>query len=178
VAPRPVLTGAACTGGTPGTLLVTGERFTPGGEVAIVLSAPGSPRPTVVRALRASQSVTGPNGSADPARGFQRGGLVGIAIGHACQEGATLIRAYDHQSATWSTGLTTGRSGSVTCSDAAGDHLELLGRHPPSAQIQDTATPDVTQKPHHRRGVAPLPQDRIDAETDLRNDHAMLATAR
>ena len=75
----PVLTGAACTGETPRTLLVT-------------------------RSLRASLSLYGPNGSTDPARGFQRGGFIGIALGPWCQE-ATAVRAFDRGAGMWSNPL-------------------------------------------------------------------------
>ena len=104
VTPGPVLTAAACTGEGQGVLLVTGEQFTPGGKVAVVLFMPGKTDPAVIRSLRASQSIFGPNGSTDPARGFQRGGFVGIALGSWCQE-ARMVRAYDLQRGTWSNAL-------------------------------------------------------------------------
>ena len=100
----PVLTGAACTGEGRGVLMVTGERFTPGGEVAVVLFMPDKADPAAIRAIRASQSIFGPNSSTDPARGFQSGGFVGIALGSWCQE-AKMVRAYDFQRGTWSNGL-------------------------------------------------------------------------
>src|SRR5215204_1664360 len=50
----PVLTGVACTVGTPGILLVTGAEFSPGGEVEVLLFRPGSATPAVSRSLRAS----------------------------------------------------------------------------------------------------------------------------
>ena len=102
--PGPVLTGAACTGEGQGVLMVTGEQFTPGGEVAVVLFMPDKADPAVIRSIRASQSIFGPNGSTDPARGFQRGGFVGIALGSWCQE-AGMVRAYDFHKGTWSNGL-------------------------------------------------------------------------
>jgi hypothetical protein len=104
VTPGPVLTGAACTSEGQGVLMVTGEQFTPGGEVAVVLFLPGKADPAVIRSIRASQSIFGPNGGTDPARGFQRGGFVGIALGSWCQE-ARMVRAYDVQRGTWSNGL-------------------------------------------------------------------------
>ena len=100
----PVLTGAACTGEPPRTLLVTGEEFTPGSEVEVLLYRPGIATPAVIRSLRASLSVYGPNGSIDPARGFQRGGFIGIALGPWCQE-ATAVRAFDRQAGSWSAPL-------------------------------------------------------------------------
>jgi hypothetical protein len=100
----PVLTGAACTGGMPGTLLVTGEEFTPGSEVEVLLYRPGIATPAVIRSLRASLSLYGPNGSTDPARGFQRGGFIGLALGPWCQE-ATAVRAFDRRAGMWSNPL-------------------------------------------------------------------------
>lgn len=104
VTPGPVLTGASCTGEGQGFLMVTGEQFTPGGEVAVVLFMPDKADPAVTRAIRASPSIFGPNGSTDPARGFQSGGFVGIALGSWCQE-ARMVRAYDLQRGTWSNRL-------------------------------------------------------------------------
>ena len=101
VTDAPVLTGAACSGEGRGVLMVTGEQFTPGGQVDVVLSTPGSTTPAVLRSLRASQSIAGTNGSSDPARGFQQGGFVGLALGPSCQK-ATTVRAFDRQSGTWS----------------------------------------------------------------------------
>ena len=100
----PVLTGVACTVGTPGILLVTGAEFSPGGEVEVLLFRPGSATPAVSRSLRASLSIYGPNGSTDPALGFERGGFVGIAVGPRCNETAT-VQAFDRQTATWSNQL-------------------------------------------------------------------------
>jgi hypothetical protein len=100
----PVLTGAACTGGKPGILLVTGEEFTPGGEVKVMLYEPAKVNPTVIRSIRASLSIYGLNGSTDPAFGFQRGGFVGIAVGPWCDE-KVMIRAFDRQTANWTNQL-------------------------------------------------------------------------
>jgi hypothetical protein len=54
--------------------------------------------------MRASLPIHGPNGSTDPALGFQRGGFMGIAVGPWCHEMAT-VRAFDRQEATWSNEL-------------------------------------------------------------------------
>ena len=97
----PVLTGAACIAGTQGALMVTGEAFTPGGEVDLVLAGEGSDNPTVIHSVRASQSFFGPDGSLDPALGYQGGGLVGITLEHGCAADAT-VRAFDRQLAAWS----------------------------------------------------------------------------
>ena len=100
----PVLTGAACIAGTQGALMLTGEAFTPGGEVDLVLAGQGSDNPTVIRSVRASQSFFGPNGSLDPALGYQSGGFCGITLEHGCAAHAT-VRAFDRQLAVWSNRL-------------------------------------------------------------------------
>lgn len=65
--------------------MVTGAAFTPGGEVALVLAEQGSDNPIVIRrSVRASQSFFGPNGSLDPALGYQGGGFVGITLDGGC----------------------------------------------------------------------------------------------
>lgn len=97
----PILTGAACTGHAAATLIVTGEQFTPGGEADVMLYLDGRAQPAVSRSLRASASISSPNRSADPARGYQHGGFIGIALGHWCEQTA-LVRAYDRQKMTWS----------------------------------------------------------------------------
>jgi len=102
-ADRPVLTGTACFGEGPGVLLVTGEQFTPGGQVDVAVFVSGEAHPVVHRSIRASQSISASNGSTDPARGFKQGGFVGLALGPWCQ-GAT-VRAYDRDMGTWSNGL-------------------------------------------------------------------------
>ena len=122
VTPGPVLTGAACTGEGQGVLMVTGERFMPGGEVEVVLFLPDTADPAVTRSIRASQSIFGPNGSTDPARGFQSGGFVGIALGSWCQE-ARLVRAYDVQRGAWSNGPTV----DLGCEHAGGSQDETNG---------------------------------------------------
>ena len=122
VTPGPVLTGAVWTGEGQGALMVTGEQFTPGGEVAVLLFMPDTAHPTVLRSIRASQSIFGPNGSTDPARGFQRGGFVGIALGSWCQE-ARMVRAYDLQRGTWSNALNV----DLHCQHAGGSQDETNG---------------------------------------------------
>jgi hypothetical protein len=101
VTDAPVLTGAACTGERRSVLMVTGEQFTAGGQVDVMLFMPGNTHPSVIRSLRASQSFVGTNGSTDPALGFQQGGFVGLAVSLGCQK-ATTVRAFDRQSGTWS----------------------------------------------------------------------------
>jgi hypothetical protein len=97
----PVLTGAACTNARDGVLLVTGEQFTPGGEVHVVLYRAGSTRPALIRLVRASEPVFGASGTPDPTRGFIQGGFIGITFGSRCDE-TVFVRAFDRQTGIWS----------------------------------------------------------------------------
>ena len=100
----PVLTGAAGTGQGPGTVLVTGERFTASGEVYVALYDRWGAQLHETRWTTAGLAAYGPNGSADPAVGFRPGGAVGEAFGGLC--GATaMVRAYDQRTARWSNWL-------------------------------------------------------------------------
>ena len=100
----PILTGAACTNAGDGVLLVTGEQFTPGGEVDVVLYRAGSTRPSFIRFVRASQPIFGASGTPDPTRGFIQGGFIGITFGSRCDETA-FVRALDRQTGIWSNQL-------------------------------------------------------------------------
>ena len=100
----PVLTGAAGTGQVPGTVLVTGERFTPSGEVYVALYDRWGAQLHETRWTKASPVVSGRNGSDDPAAGFSGGGTIREAFGGLC--GATaMVRAYDQRTARWSNWL-------------------------------------------------------------------------
>lgn len=118
----PVLTGAACSGEGRGVLIVTGEQFTPGGEVDVGLFVSRDAHPAVLRSIRASEPILGPNGSSDPALGFQQGGFVGLTLGPWCQE-ATRVQAYDRHKATWSNGLNV----DLRCEPAAESQVETNG---------------------------------------------------
>ena len=100
----PVLTGVACSGGVSGTLTVTGEHFTPGGEVDVVVYELGMTKPDVIHSIRATLPVSGRNGSTDPASGFKPGGAVNAALRYHCGV-AAVVRAYDQESGSWSDGL-------------------------------------------------------------------------
>ena len=69
----PVLTGAAPIAQGPGTAMVTGEGFTPGGAVYVALYDRWGARLHETRWTTADPAVHGPNGSQDPALGFRRG---------------------------------------------------------------------------------------------------------
>ena len=100
----PILTGGACTNARDGVLLVTGEQFTPGGEVQVVLYRAGSTRPSFIRLVRASEPVFGASGTPDPTRGFIPGGFIGITFGSGCDETA-FVRAFDQETGIWSNRL-------------------------------------------------------------------------
>jgi hypothetical protein len=105
--PPPVLTGTACSDTTPGILVVSGEQFTPGGEVDVVLAGPGSTQPDLVRTVHATMPFFGPGGTADPALGFIPGGVIRAELGAYC--GMTgMVWARDRSTATWSNGLAIG----------------------------------------------------------------------
>ena len=100
----PVLTGVACSGETPGTLTVTGEHFSPGGEVDIMVYALRMTRPDAIHSIRATLPLLGRNGSTDPASGFKAGGSVNAALEYQCGAPA-VVRAYDQKAGNWSDGL-------------------------------------------------------------------------
>ena|SRR5687767_12546038 len=104
--PPPVLTGTACTDTTPGILVVSGEQFTPGGEVDVVLAGPGSTQPDLVRTVHATMPFFGPGGTADPVH-VAPGGVIRAELGPYC--GMTgMVWARDRSTATWSNGLAIG----------------------------------------------------------------------
>jgi hypothetical protein len=110
----PVLTGVACSGGVSGTLTVTGEHFTPGGEVDVVVYALRMTRPDAIHSIRATLPQFGRNGSTDPASGFKAGGGVNAALGYHC-EATAVVRAYDQKAGNWSDGLVA----DLSCASAA-----------------------------------------------------------
>jgi hypothetical protein len=104
--PPPVLTGTACTDTTPGILVVSGQQFTPGGEVDVVLAGPGSTQPDLVRTVFATMPFFGPGGTADPLP-IVPGGEIHAELGPYC--GMTgVVWARDRSTATWSNGLAIG----------------------------------------------------------------------
>jgi hypothetical protein len=110
----PVLTGVACSGGVSGTLTVTGEHFTPGGEVDVVVYALRMTRPDAIHSIRATLPQFGRNGSTDPASGFKAGGGVNAALRYHC-EATAVVRAYDQKAGNWSDGLVA----DLSCASAA-----------------------------------------------------------
>jgi hypothetical protein len=110
----PVLTGVACSGGVPGTLTVTGEHFSPGGEVTVVVYVLRMTKPDAIHSVRATLPLFGRNGSTDPANGFKPGGGVNAALGYHC-EATAVVRAYDQKAGSWSDGLVV----DLSCESAA-----------------------------------------------------------
>jgi len=100
----PVLSSASDQAFAPGMITVTGEAFTPSGEIYVALYDKWGTSLHETRWITASSAVYGPNGSRDPASGFSSGGTLIESFGGLC--GATLmVRAYDQQAAVWSNWL-------------------------------------------------------------------------
>jgi hypothetical protein len=97
----PTITVAATLAAVPGTVTVTGEGFTPGGAVYVALYDVWGAELHETLWTTASRTAYGPNGSADPALGFRRGGALSEVFQHLC--GATaMVRAFDRQTDRWS----------------------------------------------------------------------------
>jgi hypothetical protein len=103
----PALTSAAGIAGAPGTIAVTGSGFTPGGRVYVALYDVWGAKLYETRWTAASPTGYGPNGSQDPAVGFDHGGALSAIFGRLC--GTTpMVRAYDESTETWSNWLDVG----------------------------------------------------------------------
>ena len=100
----PVLTSAAVLTSEPGKISVTGEAFTPGGEVYLAIYDTWGYALHETRWTRASPAIYGPNGSMDPARGYVSGGSLTQSFGGLCGE-SVMVRAFDQASGTWSNWL-------------------------------------------------------------------------
>lgn len=130
----PVLSSAVAIAVAPGTIEVSGERFSPGGLVYIALydgwgttlretrwvaSSPtvyglnGSQDPAqgfiagggiAESFAQVRQTVYGPNGSQDPAQGYVAGDDGAQALASAC-DAPMMVRAYDQRTASWSNTL-------------------------------------------------------------------------
>jgi hypothetical protein len=77
----PLLTGATAIQHLPGTMLVTGENFTPGGAVYVGFYDTWGMELHEPRWVTASEAVNGPDGSQDPAIGFTPGGTINEVFG-------------------------------------------------------------------------------------------------
>lgn len=66
---------------SPGSVVVTGEHFTPGGEVYVAIFDQWGTQLYEARWIDASIPVYGPNGSQDPAHGYSKGGDISQVFG-------------------------------------------------------------------------------------------------
>lgn len=125
----PILSSAVASAVSPGTIEVSGERFSPGGLVYIEVYDEWGTTLRETRWVASSPTVHGPNGSQDPARGYVAGGEIresfeqvrqtvygpngsqdpaqGYVRGDAptmespC-DGPMMVQAYDRRLAAWS----------------------------------------------------------------------------
>jgi hypothetical protein len=89
---------------SPGTIMVDGQGFTPGGRVYIALYDRWGVALHETRWVTATSVLYGSDGSQDPARGFTAGGTVRERFTGLC--GTELMaRAYDAATQTWSAEL-------------------------------------------------------------------------
>ena len=104
VSPVPTLTDAVATTPESGMVTVSGEGFSPGGQVYVALFDRWGATLHETRWVTASPTVYGRDGSADPAAGLHRGGTLDEVFAHLC-DSTPMVRAYDQETATWSNWL-------------------------------------------------------------------------
>ena len=104
VSTLPTLTDAFATTSESGMVTVSGEGFSPGGQVYVALYDRWGATLHETRWVTASATVYGRDGSADPAAGYHRGGTVDEVFAHLC-DATPMVRAYDRETATWSNWL-------------------------------------------------------------------------
>jgi hypothetical protein len=97
----PVLTAATATTVQPGTIVVAGKGFTPGGRVFIALYDGWGEQLLETRWVMASETVSGPIGSLDPATMYVAGGVVFESYSDPCYH-PVMVRAYDQATDSWS----------------------------------------------------------------------------
>jgi hypothetical protein len=95
-----LLLGLPSVGDASGSIVVTGTGFTAGGDVFIGLYDQWGTQLYDPRWVVASQAVSGANGSADPANGYVRGGVISASFFIACQTGV-MVRAHDGTTGVW-----------------------------------------------------------------------------
>jgi len=102
--PVPRLTDAWTTTGRPGTLVLSGSGFTPGGRVEVAVYDHAGTERLETRWGTATATIYGRDAHADPTdptTGFTRAGVIGVDVGSRC--GAPVrIKAYDQQTGRWS----------------------------------------------------------------------------
>lgn len=99
----PRLSLAAADPSGPGIVRIEGHDFTPGGDVTVYILAyyQGGMDLLETRSVVASDAIFGPNGSADPARGYAPGGTFTETFRGLCAT-IPVVRAYDQQRGVWS----------------------------------------------------------------------------
>lgn len=87
-----------------GAVVVTGNTFTPGGQVYVALYDTWGERLYETRWTSASVEAFGTNNSLDPALGYIAGGKILESFDHLCG-GSVMVRAYDQSTDSWSNWL-------------------------------------------------------------------------
>ena len=87
-----------------GAVVVTGDTFTPGGQVYIALYDKWGERLFETRWTTATGFTYGYNGSSDPALGYVAGGKILESFDHLCGS-SVMVRAYDQSTDSWSNWL-------------------------------------------------------------------------
>jgi hypothetical protein len=96
----PVLTAVLASAAQPGSISVSGEGFTPGGDVYVAIYDTWGAELHETRWTTASIAAYGPSGSLDPALGYHAGGRVSESFAGLCGN-AIMLRAFDRQAAVW-----------------------------------------------------------------------------
>ena len=97
----PVLTSASAHTAIPDTIVVTGQGFSPGSDVFVALYDRWGARLYETRWVLASETVSGPDGSFDPATVYEEGGVMFVSFEHMGFD-AVMVRAYDQGTDSWS----------------------------------------------------------------------------
>ncbi len=105
--PVPRLTDAWTNTGRPGSLILAGSDFTPGGRVEVAVYDQAGTERRGTYWVTATATLYGRAWDADPTdptAGFTRAGVIGVDVGSLCGEPVRL-RAYDQQTGQWSNWL-------------------------------------------------------------------------
>jgi hypothetical protein len=98
--PAPALTLAV---DASATVRIAGGSFIPGGRVFVAVYDAWGTAPGAMAWITASPIVAGPDGTQDPARGYQHGGLITLLLPFAGRcAAAPMVRAYDATTGAWS----------------------------------------------------------------------------
>ena len=102
LSPAQMSTRIAAIATEPGSIYFTGTGFSPGEPVYVALYDTWGAHVLETRWTVSTPPFYGPNGSLNPATGYYPGGSVFEVFANLCGVDA-MIRAYDQQTATWST---------------------------------------------------------------------------